>query len=292
MTTARVFFLWLFLVGTNGQALDLITYRGQGFTLQYPKKHSRLLPRSAAVAFSLEYRKCFFRIETEKLLQPIDLDDPALAQIFMEVQLGELRERVGNEIDSHQIRRFHWGKAIELTYSLPAWNGKDRERDRVVEVLVTHGSHLFRLVYWVPEKELEKYGPVMDTVLENFQPEPVGVAVETLTSMPNVETKADADALRSYRALIESDPDRIEARFRLAVLLRKNGRPDEAIHHYLQILERDPEQPRVYYNLAVVHLEDKNEPGRAEDYFRRFLELDPESEKASRVTDWLQSRGR
>jgi tetratricopeptide (TPR) repeat protein len=153
-------------------------------------------------------------------------------------------------------------------------------------VLATHGSLLYRLVYWVPEKEQEKSEPVMEIVVESFQPDPVEAV-----HLTQVEASR-GDALRTHRALVESDPERIEDRFRLAVLLRKNGRPDEAIRHYLQILEHDPEQPRVYYNLAVVHLEDKNEPGRAEDYFRKFLELDPKSEKANRVTDWLQSRGK
>ena len=65
-----------------------LTYRGRGFTLEYPRKNTKLQPSSATVAFQLEYRKnSLFRLETERLTQPIDLSDETFATIFMEVQL-------------------------------------------------------------------------------------------------------------------------------------------------------------------------------------------------------------
>jgi tetratricopeptide (TPR) repeat protein len=463
-----------------GVGEEMLPYQGIGFTLQYPKKHSKLQPPSANVPFQLEYRKnSLFRLETERLVQPIDLEDEAFASIFLEVQLERLRERVSVPLEQRRALRFAWGTGIEFTYFLPARSGKKNRRDLVTEVVTTKGEMLYRFTYWIPERDMKKAAAPLRAVLESFrldapaetdaggesaaraarlgfpfsllgalnaiqayrqqleeenrtegelaeiqaslaealgwkaylegeaspaeleemeraaeaavrlapqdvdsqharayaayhsnrmvemetaikeavrldpqnaesyllyaiwygfnparaeelaeealQHEPDLVAAhyvralaaqrignlaearESLESAVSIdpsfsrahqklaeildESGDKPGALRAYRAAAAAAPEDLETRFRLAVALRKSGRVDEAVSEYGKLVVLDPDLSEVHYNLAVLYVQEKQQPDLAAEHFKRFLELEPESDKADRVRDWLSSRG-
>ena len=160
-----------------GATQEELTYQGRGFTLEYPRKNTKLQPPSATVVFQLEYRKnSLFRLETERLTQPIDLSDETFASIFMEVQLDSLLERVPVVLESHQMRRFAWGTGIEFVYYLPARSGKKRRRDKVIEVVTTRAETLYRFAYWMPERDLKKVEVPLRRIVDSFRPEAPAVA--------------------------------------------------------------------------------------------------------------------
>jgi tetratricopeptide (TPR) repeat protein len=467
----------IFLVG--GLALvapqeKTVTHRGQGFTLAYPEKNSKVQPPSASVPFALEYRKNnLVRLEIERLTQPIDLEDPEFAAIFMEVQLEHLKERVSEPLQSKTVRRFPWGTGVEFVYSVPSRNGKKNERDRVTEVVTTVEETLYRFTSWIPEKEVAKVGPTLAEVVASFSPSraapATAPAADRVTASPGFslagldarirehrdqidaaapESAALADAqaglaeslgLKAYltqgassseleeisraadtavrlapdevdtqrarawaayhreqmvemekairqalsldakdaqthflyalwygfnpresgamaRAALEAYPafapahyvkaladrrasDLAEARksleqavkldptftrarlelaevleqsedfkaaagayrelsrsspadeslhFRLAVVARKAGLIDEAITEYQTALKLDPSLAEAHYNLAVLYVREKQAPDLAAESFKRFLELDPESDRAEAVRRWLR----
>jgi tetratricopeptide (TPR) repeat protein len=105
------------------------------------------------------------------------------------------------------------------------------------------------------------------------------------------EERGDAaTALKRYRDAVDAKPDWPEIRFRLAVRLRRAGRVDEAIREYSHLLEAFPHRSEIPYNLALLYLQDKNEPDLASHYFRKFLELDPQSDKAEQARVWMDAR--
>jgi tetratricopeptide (TPR) repeat protein len=458
------------LIGIAVAAADTVTHRGPGFTLSYPSKDAKLDPPSAGVPFQLEYRKnSLVRLETERLIQPIDLSDESFAAIFMEVQLERLRERVSAPLSSQAVKTFPWGSGVEFVYFVPARSGKKNERDRVEEVVTTAGETLYRFTTWIPERDLGKSAAPLAALVASFQPEVSNAAATTTPAKPpaaeaslssmlaTVENfrrrmreegggaPADAQsglaeslALRGYltgsmspaeieevgaaaagavrlaprdidsqkarawaayhrsqmvemeaaiqealrldpndaeanflyalwyafnperseglaRKAIEADPnfaaaylvkaladeragDLAEARealeravaldpsftrarrelasvledsgdleaalaayrslareapgdvpvhFRAAVLSRKVGRIDDAISEYQAALRLDPGLSEAHYNLAVLYLREKNQPELAAQSFRKFLELDPESDRAASVRKWL-----
>lgn len=454
---------------------DALVHRGPAFSIQYPKKHSKLQPSSAAVPFQLEYRKnSLLRLETERLTQPIDLTDDTFAEIFREVQLERLRERVGSELEAEGVRQFSWGVGIEFRYYLPARSGKKNRRDFVNEVVTTFDDTLYRFTYWIPERDLKKVAAPFAQIVESFRPDrPVAeIAPETgsvagesansysasrfdtnaasyrraleespegdvaraelnaqlaealgwsayLRQSPSQavmqemrraaeaalsETPGDVDAhqarawaayhenrmvemeeeikaaiaieadnpenhllyalwygfnperseamarqalevdpgyaaayyvkaaadrrsgdlvearhaleeavkldpgftearlqlaevlaesgdsraaLEAYRAATAAVPSDPNVRFKYALALRRAERIDEAITEYHALLRLDSSVAEVHYNLAVLYLQVKKDPDQARTHFRRFVELDPENERAPRVRDWL-----
>jgi tetratricopeptide (TPR) repeat protein len=187
----------------------MLTHRGQGFTLAYPEKDSKLQPPSAGVPFQLEYRKNnMVRLEIERLTQPIDLEDRTFAGIFMEVQLEHLAQRVSEPLTSKNIRRFPWGTGVEIVYFAPARSGKKNERDQVTEVITTVEETLYRFTTWIPEKDLAKVGPTLGAVVASFTPEKAAPSAATAPAPSSTSARfslAGLDAkVREYRGQIQS----------------------------------------------------------------------------------------
>ena len=96
-------------------------------------------------------------------------------------------------------------------------------------------------------------------------------------------------ALVVSRAAVASATDHVSARFRYAVALRRTGRIDEAIAEYENALLLDETLAEAHYNLAVLYLQEKRKPEMAIQHFRHFIELEPTSDRTSRVLEWLSS---
>ncbi|MET0423484.1 MAG: tetratricopeptide repeat protein, partial [Actinoplanes sp.] len=75
-------------------------------------------------------------------------------------------------------------------------------------------------------------------------------------------------------AVIEADPNYAEYRFDRGNLLRRMGRPQEALENYEAALRLSPPFPEVYYNRGDTRLELGDEDGALAD-FSYVLELDP-----------------
>lgn len=73
---------------------------------------------------------------------------------------------------------------------------------------------------------------------------------------------------------------------------RKAALIDEAISEYQAAVRLDPSLSKAHYNLAVLYLREKQAPDLAAQSLPRFLELDPESERAESVRKWLRENGR
>lgn len=95
-------------------------------------------------------------------------------------------------------------------------------------------------------------------------------------------------ALATYRTLSQQAPEDVRLHFRHGVVARKAGLIDEAITEYQTAIRLDPRLAEAHYNLAVLYLQEKNAPDLAARSFQRFLELDPQSDRADTVRKWLR----
>lgn len=68
----------------------------------------------------------------------------------------------------------------------------------------------------------------------------------------------------------------------------KAGRVHEAEKMYGEIMKKTPKDPRVYYNLGVLHSDYLNNPGKAVQFFRKYLELSPKARDAAQVRAWIR----
>jgi tetratricopeptide (TPR) repeat protein len=214
---------------------ETATYRGQGFTVSYPAKNTKLDPPSARVPFQLEYRKnTLVRLETERLTQPIDLADPSFAAIFLEVQLERLRERVTAPIASQTVKPYPWGTGIEFVYVVPARSGKKNERDRVTEVVTTVEETLYRFTTWIPERDLSKVAAPMAELVASFKPErtaPASTPERAFGPTPglNAGLAALLGEIQEYRRRIQESAASAEAQAALAETLGLRGYLTESI---------------------------------------------------------------
>ncbi len=88
------------------------------------------------------------------------------------------------------------------------------------------------------------------------------------------------EAEKHYKRALEIDPDDAEAHYNYAILLQNLGRKKEAEKHYKRALEIDPEYAAAHYNYAIL-LEELGRKKEAEKHYKRALEIDPDYAK-----DW------
>jgi len=65
------------------------------------------------------------------------------------------------------------------------------------------------------------------------------------------------------------------------------GKPEEAEKLYRQALDRDGKNPRLHYNLGVLYDDYLQQPRKAAQYYRQYLELDPDAGDADAVRAWI-----
>jgi len=64
----------------------------------------------------------------------------------------------------------------------------------------------------------------------------------------------------------------------LGAMYRQNGNPDKAIEMFKKAIELDPQLPQAYFNLGMILRMEKNDPVGAAQAWKRYLELDPNSQ--------------
>lgn len=88
-----------------------------------------------------------------------------------------------------------------------------------------------------------------------------------------------AGAARAFQQAIALDPDFIQARHCLAVVLSEQGCDQTAVQHYRWILQRQPEAIKAHHNLGVI-LARQAQPEAALACFQQLLQLEPDSPTA------------
>jgi Flp pilus assembly protein TadD len=87
------------------------------------------------------------------------------------------------------------------------------------------------------------------------------------------------EAVGHFRNAIDIDPEFVEAHNDLAATYLRTGKADPAIPHLEKALQLDPQSSMAYSNLTVAYLLLK-QPDHAEDAARRMIEIDRVSNRA------------
>ena len=83
-----------------------------------------------------------------------------------------------------------------------------------------------------------------------MQQQPIEKILES--SLAAQQAGAAADAERGYRAVLERDPENLDAHYLLGCLLHTVGRNEESADHLARAAEMAPELPEVHTNYALV----------------------------------------
>lgn len=83
-------------------------------------------------------------------------------------------------------------------------------------------------------------------------------------------------ALDYIRKAQREFPEHANARYELALYLQSHGYPEEALMHYDTLLQQQPQNYYVLYNIGYVNLEYLNDNEKALEYFDKVLEINPD----------------
>jgi tetratricopeptide (TPR) repeat protein len=97
---------------------------------------------------------------------------------------------------------------------------------------------------------------------------------------------APTDDVKPGEVVPEGAAD-MEGALRGAQKAIQGGRLREAEELYMEALKKAPGDARLYYNLGVLYGDYLQNPGKALDYFRKYLELAPLAGDASQVQAWV-----
>jgi len=89
------------------------------------------------------------------------------------------------------------------------------------------------------------------------------------------------EAIAHYRQVLRANPDFVPAHNNLALALQSQGKLDEALSHYRQILKFAPHSVQAYNNLGLA-LQSQGRLDEAVGYYRRALELNHDHPNAHR----------
>ena len=88
------------------------------------------------------------------------------------------------------------------------------------------------------------------------------------------------DAIESFKKAIGLDNTYFKAHYNLGNAYAKMDMYKDAVRQYLKCIEIDPEAPEPFFNLGLIHSVKLHDNVRAMNYWKRYIELKPESAEA------------
>jgi tetratricopeptide (TPR) repeat protein len=143
---------------------------------------------------------------------------------------------------------------------------------------------LRQAVLWEDDGELALAAEMYHAVMAAVGPRP-----ETCFQLAELLYRlGDVTAARErYYMAIELDEDYVEARANLGCVLAETGQTELAVAAFQGALRHHPDYPDVHYHLART-LDDLERPEEAEQHWREFVALAPESPWAEQARARLE----
>lgn len=113
-----------------------------------------------------------------------------------------------------------------------------------------------------------------------------------LSPLPNllqhIETEKNLEVrLIKYRQLAADYPEEIDVYLRLGITYQQLGQQEEARNALIQAIAIDPDAPLIYWNLGMVYAVGLHNVTSARQAFLKYLQLQPNGDKAPQVRAWL-----
>ena len=97
-----------------------------------------------------------------------------------------------------------------------------------------------------------------------------------------IELGEPKKALEMFNAALTLDPEHLQSLMNSAILMQESGQPNfrpEAYQRLYTVMERQPENDRIYFNLGMLSMDD-GEALQAEAWFKKAVELRPDFRSA------------
>lgn len=107
----------------------------------------------------------------------------------------------------------------------------------------------------------------------------------TLIVITVLSTACDPNALNVQR-------EEEESTYRRAERFKREGRQEEALKSYLKVITHRTRAPESHLNAGLLYLQHRRDPISAIYHFNRYLELEPESDKAKLVRQQIEAAKR
>lgn len=87
------------------------------------------------------------------------------------------------------------------------------------------------------------------------------------------------EALHYYQSALELNPEDLEIRYKVASLYESLEEVEQAVPHFLKILEKSPEHPEALeiYNILGMFFQENNQLEQALEYYKQGLKIEPEA---------------
>ncbi|MFA5094084.1 MAG: tetratricopeptide repeat protein [Candidatus Omnitrophota bacterium] len=106
-------------------------------------------------------------------------------------------------------------------------------------------------------------------------------------SADEAKKESVAAAERAKKLKMQTDIERLDMHFNLAVVYEKNGMYADAEREYYKCLQLDPNDADVHYNLGILYDDRMNKTSAALVHYKRYLELRPKGESSEDVRQWI-----
>ncbi|ADD66873.1 Tetratricopeptide TPR_2 repeat protein [Denitrovibrio acetiphilus DSM 12809] len=107
-----------------------------------------------------------------------------------------------------------------------------------------------------------------------------------------IETGDNDKAIVYLKKVIDASPDMVLAKFRLAQILSKIGKTEEAEGYFTAILDFLNESEKIYVLKSLANMAfERNEYAKAEEYFARAFEIDKDIQTAYSLAIMAESAG-
>jgi cytochrome c-type biogenesis protein CcmH/NrfG len=105
------------------------------------------------------------------------------------------------------------------------------------------------------------------------------------------DTRQPQKAVEAYGRALELKPDDPDVMTDQGVMYRDLGQFEKAVQNFEQANRIDPKHVQSLFNLGVVHAHDLGQPKKAEEAWRKVIELAPQSPQAIQARQALQQLG-
>lgn len=110
------------------------------------------------------------------------------------------------------------------------------------------------------------------------------------SSDTSVMGTGEVEGLAELVALVQREPENLDARIDLGVVYFNAGEIEEAGNQWQAVLDADPDNIPALYSMGFYYLSlDPPDESGARETWSRVVELDPDSEEAANATSHLQS---
>ena len=138
--------------------------------------------------------------------------------------------------------------------------------------LIVIGAVIILLAAW-------QFTPLPEIFKKSPTPPPERQVEDAMSAASQFwKDKEYSKAYNQYKKVLELEPGHFEAQFGLANTLKAQEKFDEAIPEYEKAIALDDADPRSYGQLGLIY-EQKQEPDKALQYYKKYLEIAPQGQE-------------